>query len=128
VLAVGDPPEALAPLLRASEPDAAMVRLLFSELGRRLTLEKALRAAEGEGRQLRRDVEHRERDIAELRAVLAAERARLEQAAATRATLDQIQGSKAWRAVQRYRTLRDEILRSGAAGRRIVDRTLRRGS
>jgi predicted O-methyltransferase YrrM len=123
VLAVGDPPDALRPLFSAVPDEAAMVRLVFAELGRRLTAEKALVAGEAEQRELGRSLRERERDVAELRGAVAAELARAEEA---EARLREVETSRAWQAIQRYRALRDRVVPQGSTGRRLYEGALRR--
>ncbi len=79
VLAVGDSPESLRPLLEANERDATLVRLFFSELGRHLTREKALQAATAEREQLKAAVEGGRRDIGDLKGALSARDATIEE-------------------------------------------------
>lgn len=143
VLAAGDPPETLRPLFEADEAEAALVRRCFSELGRRLAQVKELRANGAERDQLRRDVEHRERDIAELRSALRATEARLaEERAATdrredalgraqarvceaEARAAQIEQSRVWAVAQGFRSVRDAVAPSGSMLRSVYDRVLR---
>jgi hypothetical protein len=153
VLAVGEPPGPLVPLLEARDQEAAMVRVFFAEMGPRLAQEKTMRAGAAEREQLRRDVEQRERDIDELKRAIAAlekglaalekellqERSAadarelaqlsvLEETQALRLTLQQIESSKAWRALQRYRLFRDRFAPEGSLGRRLYERALGRRS
>jgi O-antigen biosynthesis protein len=129
VLAVGDEPDALLPLFRASPEEAELVRQVFFRLGQRLTVEveartlrEALRA--GDARHAaemahvtdERDRAHarvtEERDRARAR-VLELEqqhlRAALAQAVLSQ-ELDRVRGTRAWRAATTWWRLRDRVL------------------
>jgi hypothetical protein len=145
----GAPPGVLQPLLEATEADATAVRVVYSELGRRITTEKALATANVAIEQLTRDREARDRDIAALREEVDRTWRRLEAAsereqasgdliAETRAEAQRlateladarkivaaIEGSRAWHLLQRYRQVRDQIVPEGSLRRRLYDRGL----
>jgi hypothetical protein len=174
VLAAGEPPESLRPLLEALEPETTTIRLFFSELGRRLTQGKELQAAAAERERSRRAAEQRDRDIDELHRAMRELQCRVQQEGSAaeqshrsavaevqqahlreltevkqahlralgeiqseaavlraalleaRAKMSSVESSKAWRALQHYRSLRDVVFSGGKVGQRLYDRALRR--
>ncbi len=130
VLAVGsDRPSALEPLLAAGDHDAREVRDLFFALGQRVAstaviadLKATLKAR---GEELRRAVAN----AAAIQTALEQGRDELESTrgalAVQNATLDRIAGTAAWRAVNRYWSVRDRLLRPGSAPRRAFDAATR---
>jgi hypothetical protein len=150
VLAVGEPPDALRPLFEADASATTAIRLLYSELGRRLTQEKALRASVAERERLGREAAELQGAMASLQRRLeeegaaAAARAEAQQAALAEAQsqvtalraalleamtkLRDLESSKAWRALQHYRVVRDAVLPRDLVtrGRQLYDRALNR--